>query len=81
MKKQTLAGTVFENKVVSSLAKLKSIISVLEILQKYLETDYGNEMVVKANFMLNNIIPPLKKLLKQQDKWVRQKSFNLTPPD
>ena len=61
MKKQTLAGTVFENKVVSSL----------EILQEYLEIDYGNEMVVRVNFMLDNIIPPLKKLLKQQDKWVR----------
>ena len=70
MQKKTLAGTVFQAKVANAVAKLNVIINSLEILQEYLDTDYSNEMVVKANFMLDNIIPPLKNLLKQEDKWI-----------
>lgn len=70
MKKQTLAGTVFEPKVANAVAKLNIIINSLEVLQEYLDTDYSNEMVRKANFMLDNIIPPLKNLLRQEHKWI-----------
>ena len=70
MKKQTLAGTVFQSKVANAVAELNVIINSLEVLQEYLDTDYSNEMVRKANFMLDNIIPPLKKLLEDEDMWI-----------
>ena len=70
MNKKNFSYTDIDAKLVTMQSSLQGVKNSLEILQNYLDNDFQNETVQKANSMLDVIIPQLDLIIKEQENLI-----------